>query len=249
MSRGAAPPLSELEPKLYAADKVSDSGKGIKTVWVSKVPNGRIDDRMRFATTMTRVADPSTVDIATLPLVKFPPQSFDAQKGPSFSVELPNDEMLDFFQKLDTANSNLIKENLQTWQLTDDVHYHPLVKPPKEEKFKPLVAIKVNDPAMMEEDRKKYATKIFNVGADGDVTEGSVSDICKDTRCMIVGEIASMWFNPRRAEAGVKITALEVLCWENPGTAKRGLEAFPFEKPPKMAKPDPETGTEPDATA
>lgn len=229
---GTAPALNDITPELFVSDQIRDNGKGIKTVWCSKVPNGRADDRFRFTTIMNKLGALEDVDPLDLPLVKFAPQSFPGEH-PNMSVEM-GEEMLGFFQTLDSNNTKLITARQEMWGLPKDFNYHPVVKPPKEEKYKPLVTIKIQDAAVMEPERKDKATNVYMV-QNGEVVPTTIDKITRDARCMIVAEMASMWFNPRRAEVGAKIVAQEIMVWPS-ATNKRGLDAFPFDKDPKVAK-------------
>ena len=235
---GTSPALGDLTPTLFASEQVRDNGKGFKSVWLSKIPNGRADDRFRFTTTLQPYGSLEDVEMSALPLVKFAPQSFPGEH-PNMSIEM-HDAMLGFFQTLDDNIQKMIESHREMWGLPQHFTYFPLVKPPKEEKYKPLVQIKIQDPSVMEDERKHLATNVFMV-QNGKVTPVTFDKISKDARCMVVAEIASMWFNPRRAEVGAKIVAQEIMVWPSSTGLKRGLEAFPFTIEPKVAKVEEDT--------
>ena len=236
--RVMALPLSKLTPEVFYNDTVTTTNNGLRVVYVSSIPRGGPDDKFTFLLSYESVDPCNDEHLAMLPESPFGWSPVDPTAGRStVSVELSPD-MVDFFSALDSSNKDAATCHSDTWfkkpmtatQVAE--FYVPLVRPPpegKEDKFKPLINIKVQSDGPKA--TKVYVRRGTSVADDGsaqaDCYDGSVSDIRPKTKMLMVCEMSMVWMMASSKQWGMSVSATEITVWPQSGRP-RGLDAFGF---------------------
>ena len=210
----------------------TNNRSGGKVVHVSTVP-GSLEwkDRLRF-----QMSENNTVNLQTAVWGLSTPLAGQDASRRTLELTIESPDLLQFLNKLDDNNLTTAKNSSPDWFKKDlkedqirNMYVH-LVKPPQKEDTKATIRVKVkcND----------YPTNIYTVKSEenGNLTyvKGSVDDLQKNVKCMVMVETVGLWFMSR--QFGMSLTATEILVW--PNKRATGISAFTFNDQTTLLKGD-----------
>lgn len=149
------------------------------------------------------------------------------------TVESP--ELLTFLQNLDEQNIKTAVNSSQEWFRKEmDFNsikpmYVPLAKEAQKKDQKATVRVKVKC--------GDYPTNIYvveDVDDNGNITysKGSVDDLTKNVKCLVMAETVGLWFMSR--QFGMSLTATDIMVW--PNRRSTGIDAFTMSCDTKLVK-------------
>lgn len=203
----------------------ANNRSGGKVVHVTTVP-GSLDwkDRMRF---QLSESESENLQTTVWPLSSPMPGQDTGRRTLELTIE--SDRLLDWLSKLDARNTEeAVKRSPEWFKKSLDPAavqgmYNNLVKVPSKPELRPSVRVKVKC-------GQDYPTNIFRVqseeGRELKYTKGSVEDLQKGVKCMVVVETSGLWFMSR--QFGMSLTASDILVW--PSKRMTGINAFRMSK-------------------
>lgn len=236
--------INSIDPtQLFYSTSLAVSKAGLKSAYVSTRPQNEPESKLNFVLSWEPIEPTDSEIVASLPNAPYglsEPLAGGNPNRPSLEVTLEDDKVKDFFESVDQRNKKAAIDNSMEWfkkqvdERSVEDRYTPIVKKASSEKYKPCIRFKIQADG-------ERATKIIVVQPSVDDTlntyDGTVADIKKNSKCLIVGETTGLWFQTH--SFGMSFNATEILVWKNAGRA-RGIGAFGFApslKCTKIARP------------